>query len=190
MTDALTLRLDALTAAQCETVRQWRNLTPELWRTPFLLTEPQQAEFFRDVVCARRALSRYWAVIDLEHPESDRRFVGMVGLNPIAFENGTAEVSLVIDPSRRRSGIGREAVRLVLREAFARLRLEAVTAEVYRCNAAAVAFWSDVLSVYGSHIAELPSRKFYDGVCWPATVYTVLRVGWVAANKVSAEGKA
>ena len=182
----MTLRLDALTAEQCEQARQWRNLTPEVWRTPFLLTQVQQADFYRDVVSGRNYPGRYWAVLEEECYWGAAEFVGMVGLIPISFENGWGEISIVVRPEKRHTGLGRQVVRLLLQEAFERLRLETVVAEVYESNETALAFWRSIADEYAAHTTRLPRRKFWHGKLWASLLVTIAREDYETVVKLPA----
>jgi RimJ/RimL family protein N-acetyltransferase len=106
------MKLETLTRDQCQQVRVWRNNEPEFLRTPYLLTEKMQDDFFDNVVNNRDSKHRYFALIELEEngyeklnkPQYFHRFIGMVGLTNIEWENGTAEISLIINPEYRRQG--------------------------------------------------------------------------------------
>lgn len=62
--------------------------------------------------------------------------VGVIELDSIDFENGTAEVAYWIDPDHRRQGYARDALQTVVGYAFDELRLHKVTASVYEFNVA------------------------------------------------------
>lgn len=163
----LTHKLDALTAADCEIARQWRN-TDEVrlgFRTPYMLTEEMQASFYRDVVCNRNAPHRYWAVRD-----EAGAFVALAGLSFIQWENGLAEISLDVDPARRNQGIGADAVELVLREGFKRMRLLRVVGEVYNHNPGR-AFWLRMVERFHGQTCFSPRGKFWNGELHDATAF-------------------
>ena len=150
--------MGALTRLDCLDVRHWRNAALETLRTPFILTEEMQDDFYEKVISNRHASHRYFA---LRAP--DGGLAAMVGLTDIQWENGRAEISLIVDPLHRRSGVGAESVKLLLLEAFDRMRLAHVHGECYACNASAMAFWSKQVEQWGGFSVLLPARKFHDG---------------------------
>jgi len=177
------MRLDALTLDQCQRVREWRNAEPETTRTPYPLSPEQQAAFFRDVVCARNGNARYWAVID-----DDGTFVGQGGLTGIQWENRLAEIALLIDPRRRRQGLGRKAAALLLQEGFLHVGLQTIWGECYHCNQGAVEFWRLIWSGYQrdrgkSGSVTIPNRKFHDGQFWPAELFSIDADDWLAVHR-------
>lgn len=181
------MKLTTLTREQCQQVRIWRNDEPQFLRTPYLLTKEMQDEFYDEVVCNRDSKHRYFGIMDdikysaVEaadnrkcgiYPEDGLypEFIGMVGLTNIEWENGTAEISLIINPEYRRQGKGKEAVKLLLDEAFKQLRLYSVYGEVYKCGN--VDFWKHIIQEYGPTWVEhytwvqLADRKYYNGKHW------------------------
>lgn len=174
------LRLDALTSADVDEVRRWRNQTPEVWRTPFPLTMGQQQSFYQDVVCDRRSLHRYWALVT--GASFGRTLIGMGGLTYIEWENGRAELSLVIDPAKSSKGLGHQAVPLLLAEGFGNMGLQTITAEVYACNGSGLAFWTDVLAPYKPDVVILPRRKRWAGKLLDSTYFTVTAEGWAGSR--------
>lgn len=65
---------------------------------------------------------------------SDDRRAGVVELDPIDRETGTADVAYWLRPEFRRNGYAREALELVVDYAFSQLRLHRVNAAVYDFN--------------------------------------------------------
>lgn len=146
------MRLKALTADQCEVVRQWRNAPDVLpmLRTREPLTVEQQEAFYRDVICNPSSNHRYYTLVETEFKvlpigrtglEIVGRdvFVGMGGLTYLDRVPGEGEISLILGPDFRRSGLGTLAVSALLAEA-ARLGLTSVVGECYYANHAR-AFW-------------------------------------------------
>ncbi|HYM24450.1 MAG TPA: GNAT family protein, partial [Vicinamibacterales bacterium] len=103
--------------------------------------------------------------------------VACVGLTDIQWENGLAEISLIVDPERAKCGHGAAAVKLVLAEAFDRLRLETVFGEVYSCNPA-TDFWIKVTEPYGAVAVRLPRRKFWNGQLFDSLYFSIAREDW------------
>ena len=166
--------LRPLTAEDAETVRQWRNADRSGLRTPFMLTREMQQAFHASLA-DRNAPHRYWAVSRFAEPSND--LAAMAGLTYIQWENGLAEISLIVSPIEVGKGIGREAVRLALMEAFDRMRLLTVVGECYECNPA-VGFWRKVVADYGGSLATLPRRKWWDGRLWDSLVFAIAQDGW------------
>lgn len=176
------LRLDALTQADCERVRAWRNQDPSGLRTPFLLTREMQEDFYRRVVCDRLSGHRYWAVVNDDLPRSPEdhgdQLVAMVGLTNIAWENGTTEIALQVDPAHQRQGVGAGAVALALEQAFDRMRCETVWGEVYTNNPAGFAFWQTIAAEYKAYTTTLPARKFWSGSFHVALYFSISARDW------------
>jgi len=107
----------------------------------------------------------------------------MGGLTNIEWENGLAEISLIIDPSYRGGGRGRMAVQLLLDQAFCRLRLETVFGEVYTINPA-LDFWAKVARHYTADCTTLPRRKFWNGNLYSSMYFSITREGWADAERV------
>lgn len=149
------LSLEPLTEYGAELARQWRNAALETLRTPFPLTAEQQKAFYQSLQ-DRNSPHRYWQM-------GGDYIIGVVGLTNIDYINGHAEISLIISPNERGKGIGKEAVRLVLDQAFNHMRLMTVYGEVYKCNPG-VAFWEKVISHYNAYTTTLPDRKYWNGV--------------------------
>jgi len=144
------MKLEPLTLEQCERVRIWRNAEMEVWRTPFMLTESMQAQFYYDRVCNRDSEHRYWAIVGEQGDEINtsmtpenpciktlgRDFIGMGGITYIQWENRIGEIILIVNPEFRRYNLGKKAVDLLLDQAFNHLNLQTVIGECYFCNSA------------------------------------------------------
>jgi len=167
------MKLVALTLDQCQQVRIWRNDCLETLRTPYPLTEEQQEKFFRDVICNRNSLHRYFALTDDAYLKgSPKHLIGMGGLIHIQWENSIAEISLILDPKMRGQGLGQKAVDLLLDQAFNSLNLKTVFGEVYLCNPA-WKFWEHLANM--GHNEKgcwviLPNRKYWNG-CYQNSGY-------------------
>ncbi len=179
------LTLETPTLADCLAVLPWRAAVPETLRTTRGLTEDEQRAFYRDVVCNPASPHRYYAVrVPCDEAMSGCRgeFVGLVSLEHISWENGSAEIGLLIDPARRGQGIGREAVRLVLDKAFRELRLLTVWGEVYRVLGHAE-FWMHVVDEHGGETTTWARRKFWNGTLHNALLFTIPRPGEAAQEE-------
>lgn len=162
------MHLDAMSRENAETVRQWRNLDIDMYRTPFPLTKEMQEDFYVNTISSRVSPHRFWAVY------SDMSFVGMVGLVNISLENRSAEISVVIDPERRGEGIGRQAVNMLISEGFNRLNLDNIYGECYECSKA-IGFWRSTCKERGVVTHKLPRRKYVDGVYWNSIYFNFTR---------------
>jgi hypothetical protein len=157
-----------------ELIREWRNSQLSMLRTPYILTEEMQREFYKDKICNRNSNCRFFSVIhgvDL---------VGMVGLENIQFENRLAEISLVTNPDNKNyiEGIARH----ILDYGFNNLNLKSIFAEVYGCSpyleiweglANATNAWENLTDV-SVDVAVIPYRKFYKGRYYRSTIYTFI----------------
>lgn len=175
------MKLEALDLQQVQEVRKWRNEEPQFLRTPYRITQEMQEEFFNNVINDRDSKHRYFAIMgeekehltEVERIEGDnywlgsqqliktREFIGMGGLTNIEWENGCAEISLIINPKYRGKGYGKQAVDLILDEAFKSMRLYSVYGEVYTCGN--IAFWKKVVNKHNGYNTFLLDRKFYKG---------------------------
>ena len=162
------VRLATLTDADAEPTARWREAARANLRTPYVRTVEEQREFIRTLP-AHRHEYRYWAVqvtrsgVKLTIPYAYTETVGIAGLSPIQWENGIAEVSLVLDPACMGKGYGGQAFALLLAEAFDTLRLHQVVAQVYTLNPA-LGFWRKMAERYGNGKAiVMPHQKFWKG---------------------------
>ena len=171
------MKLKPLTLSQCEQVRLWRNAEMECWRTSQMLTRDMQEKFY-DSLSERGTDKRYWAIIDDEKRTQyfdGNAFVGMGGINNIQWENRIGEITLIIDPARRKDGIGEKAVELLLDQAFNCLNLQTVCGECYECNAN-VEFWEKITEKYGineGYITTLTNRKYWQGKYYNSTHFAI-----------------
>jgi hypothetical protein len=122
-----------------------------------MLTEEMQEGFYRDVICNRDAPHRYWSA----YPPAGGSLVAFCGLTDIDWIAGHGEISLIAGPDAPK-GTGAECVRLVLREAFERLRLVHVFGECYEHNEA-VGFWEKMVERHGGGSVRVPGRKLWGG---------------------------
>lgn len=194
----VSLVLKALTEETCEMVRVWRNQDLRGLRTPILLTDRMQHLFYRDVICDRRSPHRYWGVHTAspvagstpdarDHLPFDQ-CVAMTGLTNIQWENGLAEIALIVNPLLAGPhGIGTRAVALVLGQAFEQMRLATVCGECYDCNPA-TEFWGKITRRYGGQEVNLPRRKFWGGRLWGAYYFSISEEQYWAAD-TNAAGK-
>lgn len=188
----MTVRLRPIRREDLPSFCAWREAARPYLRTPFVLNLEQQTRWFEDVVCDRRATDRFWAIeastpktfisTSVANPslsaswqgEMDGALVGIGGLTEIQFENGLAEITLILDPTQKGKGYGEQAFDLVLDEAFNAMRLETVIAEVYVHNGA-LGFWRRMAEKRGATVAVLPRRKFWNGRLYDAEYFSFAR---------------
>jgi len=172
------MKLEPLTQSQCEQVRIWRNAEMECWRTPFMLTEDMQYDFYKR--CSdRNSPHRYFAIM-IEHGNG-YKFIGMGGTTYIQWENRIGEITLIIDPQVRKDGLGEQAVDLLLDQAFNYLNLQTVFGECYVCNEAHD-FWKKMTCKYiykgirekvGSGFVVLRNRKYWQGKYYNSLYFSI-----------------
>ncbi len=164
------ISLRCLTFDDAERIRQWRNADLSPLRTPFLLTETMQEEWYRSVVSNRDARARWWAIGE-EYPPPDN-LIGYCGMENIEWENRRAEVSLLVSKDHRGHKAGSIAVGLLLTKAWNELNLDSVHGEVYECGP--VGFWQKILPP-ATVWASVPMTKWWGGRYYGSQVFTVPR---------------
>lgn len=160
------MKLSPLTKENCTEIRITRNEYLFGLRTPFLLTQEMQEDFYQNIVCNRTAPHRYWAFMN------EYQFVGMGGLTNIQWENELAEISLIIKQEFQEEGLGKKGVGLLLDQAFNYLNLNTVCGECYLCNPA-VKFWEKITKKYNGYSTKLPNRKYWNGKFWDALYFSI-----------------
>lgn len=165
---------DCLTKQDMEKIREWRNKDIAGARTPYLITAEMQEAFYETVICNRDSHHRYWAIckegntiISDSRDIGRRLLIGIAGLTNIEWENRRAEISLMINPSDRGQGRGKEALSKLLDKGFYELNLEYIHGEAYKCNKS-IGFWI-WMAKYAYYSCTLPNRKYCNG--WYDAVY-------------------
>ena len=161
------MKLKPVTRENLESVRQWRNECLETLRTPYMLTEKHQEDFY-DSLCSRTSVHRY---LELWH---DGQFIGLGGITYIQWENRCGEISLILAPDSRGRGLGRDAVAELYRVAFNELNLNMVFGECYRCNDA-WEFWSVLNDEYVGNQCILKDRKYWEGQYHDSLYFSVTK---------------
>jgi RimJ/RimL family protein N-acetyltransferase len=108
--------------------------------------------------------------------KADDRLVGFVRLDHIEWNNGGGHVALGIgDPNDRGRGYGAEALKLILRYAFAELNLYCVTADTFEYNERALRFLERA-----GFVVEVRRRQAVhrDGKRWDVIKLGLLREDW------------
>lgn len=175
------MEFKTLTKADCEQVRQWRNDCLYALRTPYGLTEEMQSRFYEDVICNRNTRARFWGIyIDdvvamnaiSGDTISDSMLIGMAGLENIEWENGTAEISLILNSDYRGKGCGSRAVDILLDKGFNNMGLRTIYGECYYCNPA-IYFWRKIINRYGGYETILPKRKLWNGEYYGSLYFSI-----------------
>ncbi len=161
------MELKAPTRQDVERVRRWRNTALETLRTPYLLTEEMQANFYESLN-NRNSPHRYWSIYD------GIELIGFIGLTNIEWENGLAEISLILDCKRRGKGYGSRAVAMILDTGFGNMGLKTIYGECYECNPA-VEFWKKVTENHGGYCVMIPRRKLWQGQLFDALHFSIWR---------------
>ena len=161
------MELRAPTRDDVEQVRLWRNANLAPWRTPYPLTEEMQGIFYERVICNRNSNHRYWSIYD-------NGLVGFGGLTNIEWENGLAEISLILSAGSRGQGYGARAVQLLLDEGFGNMGLKTIYGECYECNPA-VEFWKKITERNGGYYTTIPRRKRWQGQLYDALHFSIWR---------------
>lgn len=160
------MKLRAITKEEIEIVRQWRNEDLSYLRTPFLLTQEMQEEFYINTICNRLSNSRFWAI-------DDAGFLGMAGFVNIHWENRNAEISIVLNPNKRNKGYGFKAIGELLRTGFYSINLQNIYGECYKCNPSII-FWEKVIKRYSGTTTMLPARKYWNGIMYDSIYFNFM----------------
>ena len=161
------MELKAPTRQDVERVRHWRNAALETLRTPYLISEDMQSNFY-DSLQNRESRNRYWSIYDNDE------LIGFGGLTGIEWENGLAEISLIMGAKYRGKGLGRRAVNLILDTGFGNLGLKTIYGQCYECNSA-VHFWGAITLEHGGYITTIPRRKMWQGQLYDALHFSMWR---------------
>ncbi len=111
----------------------------------------------------------------------DDRLLGFVRLFWVDWTNGFAFLQMGIgDPANRRKGLGTEALRLILRYAFAELNLHRLTAVTASYNQGAIDFFKKE-----GFLEEVRQRQAIDrgGQRWDVLQLGLLRDEWRTRNE-------
>ena len=161
------MKLKPPTKENLELVRQWRNECLESLRTPFMLTEKQQEDFY-DTLCSRTCVHRYY---ELWH---DGKFIGLGGITYIQWENRCGEISLILAPDVRGRGLGKLAVAELYEKAFDELNLNMMVGVCYQSNGA-YGFWKKETDEWGGYCTILKQRKYWSGFYWDSLYFSVTK---------------
>jgi RimJ/RimL family protein N-acetyltransferase len=166
------MKLSTLTREQCQQVRKWRNEERGFLRTPYLISEEMQDSFYSNISTNRNSKHRYFSIIEpIEHELGGNIFIGMGGLTNIEWENGTAEISLIINPEYRGKGYGKQAVKMIRYDGINDLRLQSIYGEVYDCGNRG--FWEGIVKTYNGYKTALVKRKYWKGKMYGSMWFSI-----------------
>jgi RimJ/RimL family protein N-acetyltransferase len=188
------MRLRELQYNDIDAINEWRNTSKVGLRTNGPETILKQEDFFAQL--DKRTDLRFWAVeIDkitdaiFSNDTYVPTLIGQGGFTDISLDNLNAEISLIIDPRQRGKGFGKEAVDLLLEQAFDYMNLQNVYGEVYDCNDVGVLFWQKVVDKYGTYFIRLPSRKYWEGKYYDSLYFNLNRYWYVMKKEEKNNGK-
>jgi RimJ/RimL family protein N-acetyltransferase len=153
-------------------VNDWRRRYRPSLRTAAMKTEGQQYEWQENIPHKHR----YWSLFLSPGTVPKDDLVGIGGLTDISWENGHAEISLIINPDHQGNGLGAQSVDSILDEAFQVMRLHMVYGECFECGP--VGFWKKVVDRlsgrdFGTLTTTLPDRKFSGGTYWDSYYFSI-----------------
>lgn len=159
------MRFENITLDQLYIMQHWRNEHLESLRTPHLINDEMQEEFYHKVICNRNANSKYWAVM------YDDVFIGMVGIQKIEWENSHGELSFFLNPTMYDKTVWGSILSSLIVQCFDHMNLYSVYLEIYECNQ-----FYDFYATYASNNlasdCTIPYRKYYDGRYYNSKIFT------------------
>ncbi len=164
------LVFDAPSIQDVQLVREWRNEDISFLRTPFLLTEQMQKDFYHNVISNRNSDCRFWTVKDVDQGT----MIGFAGFVNIEWENRLAEISLIVHPDERGKNYGVLSLQGLLDRGFNQLNLQNIYGECYECSPA-LGFWEKMIDKFGGTKTILPNRKYWDGKYWNSIYFNFER---------------
>jgi RimJ/RimL family protein N-acetyltransferase len=185
------MQLKVLSYPDVEQVRTWRNDNMSMLRTPFLLTEQMQGEFYQEQVCNHQANVRYWGIWGSIHHTDEvhiitngicnicdnkkGNFIGMGEISNIQWENRLGEIGLIMHPEHICDSV--LAIEMILEQGFNHLNLENIFGECYLCNPR-LSIWVMVCERFNARCCYLPKRKFWQGEYYDSLYFNINREEW------------
>ena len=163
------MNLKALSYADCEQARIWRNDNLSMNRTPYLLTQEMQGRFYQEQICNRKANARYWGIWE------EDTFIGMGEITNISLENRNGEIGLIMHPGH--AYMAEQAIDLILEQAFDYLNLENIYAECYACSSY-LDIWLAAREKYNVKYAWLTNRKYWKGKHYDSLYFNINQEDW------------
>ncbi len=169
------MKLRAIEKKDLDLIRNARNEDISFLRTPYFITEDMQDEWYRSIISNRNYNGRFYAFSPsgVTPLEIYGDIFGYGAINPIQWENRIGEIGLMILPNKRKHGLGEQAVKLLLDNAFNQLNLQTVYGEYYKCGN--TQFWEKVLKDIPHYETILKNRKFWDGKYWDSVYFSIER---------------
>lgn len=172
------MQLKVLSYNDVEQARIWRNETLSMNRTPYPLTQEQQAKFYHEVVCNRQANSRYWGIWEANSLTENETYIGMGEITNISLENRNGEIGLLMNPGY--VYMANEAIDLILEQAFEHLNLENIYGECYLCSGY-IGIWISIALRYyedSDALTFLPKRKYWQGQYYDSLYFNINKGDW------------
>ncbi len=154
-------------------VSNWRNDSRQTLRTTEHSTVDIQEDFIANL---DPKIHRYFSFYD------GGDLVAFGGLTYIQWENRIAEISLIVNPDLQRSGVGSDAVDMLLEEAFNQLNLKTVFGECYKSNPS-VDFWFRLVEKYDGYSTILKNRKYWNGEYYDSLYFSTDADDYRAAQR-------
>lgn len=148
-------------------IKEWRNIDSLTLRTPFQINSIMQDKWFENVVSNRDSNFKFFAL------ENEDGLIGYGALE-ISWYNRGAELGLLIGKEYQGKGYGKQAVSILLDQAFNFINLDSVCFETYLCNPG-FKFWQKILKEYKPLYVQIPYRVFREGKYWGSDYYVVLK---------------
>lgn len=105
--------------------------------------------------------------------------IGYCGLDKVNKVNGTAEMSLLINPDYHKEGYGTEAVKMLLKYGFNKLKLQCIYIECYLTTNTWEGFWK---KQGFKEEGRLRRRKFWKGKYYDSIIASITREEWEEMN--------
>ncbi|OAA27995.1 hypothetical protein AT15_04725 [Kosmotoga arenicorallina S304] len=103
--------------------------------------------------------------------EKDSKLIGEVSLKSIKWFNRKAELSIFIAPEFQGQGMGKKALKLLMKHAFDTFNLHRLEAEVFEYNAAS----KKLIEELGFKLeGTLREARYYNGKYWDIFKYSIL----------------
>jgi len=168
------MRLDELNYVLVDDVVDWRNGCRESLRTSGITSTDTQLRFYNSL--KNRSDIKYYSILEekdsYEEGGNKNNIIGVGGLVNIEWPNRIAEIAVLLNPVFRGQGKGKDAVNLILDEAFDNMGITTVYGECYSCSPA-LDFWSDMAKKEKWYTTVLPKRKIWNGKMYDSLYFSI-----------------
>lgn len=163
------IELWPITNYEASLIAKWRNdpkvsLSLRTWK---LTDTENQGDWIKKISQDNSVV--YFSIHKIKKNGSE--FVGYCGLDKIDSVNRRAEISLLINPSLHKKGLGKISVYKLLDFAFNSLGLQTVYGEVYQTTSA-LSFW---LKCGFSDCGQIPGAKYHNRKYYPSNIIVISR---------------